>query len=246
MNLSKLAGLGSALAAVAALAAGNSGLRLPWLLEAALWHTAGAGAAVAAFSSDSLADRCLLATGKDPMTGHIGWAAYLALAPYHVGVMTAYWLYRATQALGRHGEPPCSRLAAWLYLGGWPATAVQLPLHGMAVLDVTNELPAQVQSTTYHCCACWETHGPAPQAMQDAVEWALAQRRAGRPIFCHCTHVRRVAAGDPQTCWAGCSWLCRCAMQCRPTIPPHVLGLTPHAGPRPQRCHGGGTAAGGR
>lgn len=34
----------------------------------------------------------------------------------------------------------------------------------------------------------WDTHAPTAQQIEVGVQWALAQRAAGRPVLVHCAH----------------------------------------------------------
>jgi hypothetical protein len=43
-------------------------------------------------------------------------------------------------------------------------------------------------SARYLNLPVWDTHAPTPQAIDRAVAWALAERRAGRGVYVHCAH----------------------------------------------------------
>lgn len=57
-----------------------------------------------------------------------------------------------------------------------------------AVLDVTCELPLQLTPPAYLNLAVWDTHAPTPAQIEQGVQWAVAQRAAGRPVLVHCAH----------------------------------------------------------
>ncbi|KAL4444166.1 hypothetical protein ABPG75_011903 [Micractinium tetrahymenae] len=181
MNLSALTRIGSAGAAALALRCHPAHP----LLAASLGHAAAAGAAVALCSAAPLQRHCRGLFGKDWRSGRIGWLPWLALLPYHAGVVAAYWVYHLTS-----GEPRFSRIAEGLYLGCWPLPAGKLPspAQNAALLDATNELHNKVPGTAYHCVPSFETLAAPADEIQAAVFWALQQRRMGRAVLVYCTH----------------------------------------------------------
>lgn len=56
------------------------------------------------------------------------------------------------------------------------------------MLDVTCELPLQLTPPAYLNLAVWDTHAPTPAQIEQGVQWAVAQRAAGRPVLVHCAH----------------------------------------------------------
>lgn len=122
---------------------------------------------------------------KNPTTGLIPWPAVLLLLPYHTVVQILCWFYRTTS-----GENVFDKITDKLYLGGWPLSKNMLPSHNCAILDCTNELLRWVRTPAYMPVLVFESWAPEPANMRAAVNWALAQQKAGRDVLVHCTHVR--------------------------------------------------------
>lgn len=121
MRLPLLVGPASTALAGAALASRG---RLQLLAQAALWHAALAGAAVAAASSRRLRRRCLGLFGKDAGSGRIAALRWLLLAPYHCGVWAAIHMYRWTSR-----EEPWSKARVNGWVAGRRASCVARAPH---------------------------------------------------------------------------------------------------------------------
>ena len=65
-----------------------------------------------------------------------------------------------------------------------------LPSHTIARPPTRTLLtqPLQVVPPAYLNLAVWDTHAPTAQQIETGVQWALAQRAAGRPVLVHCAH----------------------------------------------------------
>ena len=59
---------------------------------------------------------------------------------------------------------------------------------GVAVPDVTCELPRAHSVGPYLCLPTWDTNAVAVTDIERGVDWALAQRAMGRAVVVHCAH----------------------------------------------------------
>lgn len=69
-----------------------------------------------------------------------------------------------------------------------PSEQALVPALNASVLDVTCELPLQVQPPAYLSIPVWDTHCPTPAQLDVAVLWAERQVAAGRTVLVHCAH----------------------------------------------------------
>ncbi|KAL4424957.1 hypothetical protein ABPG77_002842 [Micractinium sp. CCAP 211/92] len=177
-----ISGVVAAIAAVPGVAAWVLRHSLPLPVSVVLWHVAGSGFLVAAAATERLAGHTTGLLGKRA-DGTIDPSRFALLWPYHVGL-------RAKLALQRRlsSEPSFSQVTEHYFIGAWPSEQKLVPVVHPAVLDVTCELPLQVQPPAYLNLAVWDTHAPTAQQIEVGVQWALAQRAAGRPVLVHCAH----------------------------------------------------------
>eukprot|EP00891_Asterochloris_glomerata_P004794 jgi/Astpho2/4794/e_gw1.00067.240.1_t len=103
--------------------------------------------------------------------------------PYHLGLRGKLWLQRRTSS-----EPHWTEVMEGWTIGGWPASDPWMPPGSPAIVDCTCELPRRHEQLPYFLLPTWDTHGPDPVLIEDAVQWAAQQRRAGHPVFVHCAH----------------------------------------------------------
>lgn len=69
-----------------------------------------------------------------------------------------------------------------------PSEQALVPALDAAVLDVTCELPLQVQPPAYLSLPVWDTHCPSHNQLDAGVIWAESQVAAGRTVLVHCAH----------------------------------------------------------
>ena len=93
---------------------------------------------------------------------------------------------RAVVSLRRLGrEPPHQAVHPGWLLGGWPHRA-DLFDPWPAVIDLTCELPRRGPPDRYLALPTWDATAPSADALDRGVAFALAERRAGRPVLVHC------------------------------------------------------------
>jgi hypothetical protein len=157
---------------------------LPFALNALLWHISSVGFAVAVASLPSLDKKTTGFLGKRN-DGTIDLARLILFAPYHLGL-------RAKLAIQRKlgNEPTWNAVAMDLFIGGWPNEASSSPpVSGLAVLDVTCELPLQLEPSAYLAVPVWDTRAPSPEQIEMGVRWALHQQmNKGHRVLIHCAH----------------------------------------------------------
>ncbi|KAK2080810.1 hypothetical protein QBZ16_000664 [Prototheca wickerhamii] len=105
------------------------------------------------------------------------------LWPYHAALRTKLALQRAVS-----DEPAWNAVTPHYFIGAWPSEQALVPALNASVLDVTCELPLQVQPPAYLSIPVWDTHCPTPAQLDAAVLWAERQVAAGRTVLVHCAH----------------------------------------------------------
>ena len=167
-----------------------------------------AGFVVSIAASDLLAQRTTFLLGKR-RDGSIDPVRYAMFLPYHIGLTTKLRLERSnvediSETTGidrarsesrrhdRSHEDPFNKITDGLYLGGWPADESLLPppgKNGVAVCDVTCELPRRVMSIgAYTTVPVWDSHAPSPAAIESAVNWVVEKLDGGYAVLVHCAH----------------------------------------------------------
>ncbi|KAK9805939.1 hypothetical protein WJX73_006912 [Symbiochloris irregularis] len=114
--------------------------------------------------------------------GTIALWAKVAFWPYHLGLRGKLWVQRRTTTEAHFNE-----IANGWYLGGWPSRAGLLPPGDLAILDCTCELPFK-WDLPYMVLPIWDTKAPTVAQIEEGVQWAAQQRKAGRTLFVHCAH----------------------------------------------------------
>jgi len=128
---------------------------LPLPVALVLWHVAGTGIIISIAASAPLARHTtwILGKRKDGSVSPIGLAL---LWPYHFGLRAKLAIQRKLSS-----EKPFNRIGKNFYLGAWPSEAALAPLVGssLSVLDVSCELPLQIEAPAYLALPVWDTHG---------------------------------------------------------------------------------------
>ncbi|KAG0560395.1 hypothetical protein KC19_10G177900, partial [Ceratodon purpureus] len=116
--------------------------------------------------------------------GAFPWWSYAAFYPY---LLTLRAYVHARRFLSQ--EPVFTEVEPGLFVGGWPALQRDVPPGLRGVVDCTCELPRNscVNELPYLCVPIWDTRGPQPVEIENAVQWALKQRgESGHPVLVHC------------------------------------------------------------
>lgn len=184
MGLLGLSSVVAITATVPAVLAWTCRRSLPFALNAVLWHVSSVGFAVAVASLPSLASKTTRLLGKRS-DGTIDPVRLVLFWPYHVGLRAKLAIQRK---LGT--EPTWNAVATDLFIGGWPdGVSSSPPVNGLAVLDVTCELPLQLHPSAYVAFPVWDTRAPSPEQIEMAVRWALHQQiNEGHRVLVHCAH----------------------------------------------------------
>lgn len=116
-------------------------------------------------------------------SGSFPWWSYLAFFPYFLALKSYVHLRRL-----KSGEPVFTEVEPGLFVGGWPALQRDVPPGLKGVIDCTCELPrnACLDELPYLCVPTWDTRGPRPTEIENAVRWALEQRAEKHPVLVHC------------------------------------------------------------
>jgi hypothetical protein len=101
-----------------------------------------------------------------------------ALAPY-----LAFGRFVAA-GVQRLGHVERNEVLPGLWVGGWPRKGAP----GLAQLDLTAELPRRGAAREYRCVEMLDGTAMSGPAFAEAVDQALAWRRAGLPVLIHCAY----------------------------------------------------------
>ncbi len=74
--------------------------------------------------------------------------------PYHAGLRAKLAIQRRVST-----EASWNQITPHYFIGAWPSEEALVPTVHPAVLDVTCELPLQVQPPAYLVVPVWDTHG---------------------------------------------------------------------------------------
>ena len=179
-----LSGVVAAATAPLALAALLLRRALPLPVALVLWHASACGTAVALAASERFGPSTTWLLGKRP-DGALAPLAAAAFWPYHVGLRGKLAVQRRVST-----EPAWNAVTPDYFLGGWPSERALVPEAGVAVVDVTCELPlaASTAPSAYLALPVWDTHAPALAQIDAGVAFVRAQVAAGRKVLVHCAH----------------------------------------------------------
>lgn len=163
---------------------------LPWLVVGGLEAAAAAGLGGWWSLPFGWAGATTLLTG----VAYVGnWPSWLGKGSVWAWVMApVLFAARGTAAAAqRAGLVERVEIVPGLWVGGWPRRGAP----GLAQLDVTAELPRRGTAEAYACVPMLDGAPMREAAWRNAVDHALAWRRAGLPVLVHCAygHGRSVA-----------------------------------------------------
>jgi len=123
--------------------------------------------------------------GKRPDGSLPPWA-YVVWWPYLLGLSLKLHL-KISQP---REEPLMDEVQGGLWVSGWPRSAAVLPAGkaGVAVIDVTCELPRRHAVGPYLNLPAWDTDCASVSDIQRGVEFALEAMAAGHAVVVHCAH----------------------------------------------------------
>lgn len=181
VQLSSVVAVTATVPAMCALAFRDS---MPFGLTCMLLHVSSVGYLVALAASPWFEKSSTGLLGKRA-DGRIDTLRFGLFWPYHAGLRMKLGMQRLLSS-----EPVWNQITSDYFIGGWPNSKKNTPpLCNLAILDVTCELPLQVEASGYLMIPVWDTHAPSSIQIEIGVRWALKQEREEkRCILIHCAH----------------------------------------------------------